>query len=514
MYTILVADDEPIVRENIIYMLGQNENAPFLILEAGNGSQALTILKAQNVDVLLADVRMPGISGLDLMTWISESGWSGKYLIISGYSRFEYAHKALECGASHYILKPIDERELHSAVNSVLAEIQKEESASSLEFIYTAQRRENRFLRMEALLNRQLAESLTDSPKNHEVEAAFAMGVMLCNADGVSPPRGDIRGLMLSLTQGKGDFGLLANYANDRELILLYYPGEGGFDGEAMTRLSLSAREALEAIGAMPFVSYAIAASPDGSLSLTEAHTLCHERLKSRFSVGRVFYTDLPTSCDVCGGARDEDKQRLAAFIHSLKDTSDGEALKEKLRKVFTAESLAEWPIGISRRVLRTVYGELRKLGAPRDCCDCGSTHEPATPDRFDTAEELVAHLAEAAHGLALTADIGGNFRQSRQQILNYIHANYSGNLTMADVAERFCFHPNYFSGAFHEMIGVSFSDYVTSLRLREAVRLLQESSLSIRVIAEAVGYTSQSYFQRVFKKEVGITPMEYRIKK
>ena len=518
MYTFLIVDDEPIVRMNIVYLLNQNKNTPFHILEASTGRAALDILEMQTVDVMLIDIRMPDINGLNLMEWVNKMKWPGKYAVISGYSTFEYVHKALESGAAHYILKPIDEQKFHYAIDSMIEIIQKEEQIARIEHQLPIQQRQNHFLHMEGSLNRQLAEYSVNNPVLNEMDQnnIFEMGVMLCNADGTELPRAELQsevvGLMQSIIENDGDLGIVENYINDHELILLYSPEDGVFDGNVMLRISQDIRHALENAGISHLVSYTTAMIYGDDSQLLRAHTRCHEQLKLRFSEGRDFFKESPLSEMICiDENRNGCKKESLCMDYSLKENFTIDFLREWLYHIFAPEILAGQSIDNIRSIFLEILREIDEKSKISDIDrEAKMRRTRYAIDFFDTTEDIVTFFIEMIRNN--TSENNGNtFRQSREEILAYIHTNYSKTLTMTDVAERFMFHPNYFSGAFHEMMDTSFSDYVTALRLSDAMILLRESSLSVRTIAETIGYKSQSYFQRVFKKEKGITPMEYR---
>jgi two-component system response regulator YesN len=126
MYAMLVADDEPWIRERIISSIDWAGVGVIVVGEAADGEEALRLCRKLDPDIVITDIRMPGINGLDFIKALRESGISTKIIIISGYGEFEYARQAIKLGASDYILKPVENNELVLVVNKCIRELEQE----------------------------------------------------------------------------------------------------------------------------------------------------------------------------------------------------------------------------------------------------------------------------------------------------------------------------------------------------------------------------------------------------
>lgn len=124
MYKVLIADDEKIEREGIKFLLLQEEpNCE--ITEFSNGKQALAFLRSEKVDLLLTDIKMPHMDGLELSEKARSLNENLKIVIFSGYSDFEFAQKALRYGVTDYILKPVEPESFKSTIRKTLNEIEQ-----------------------------------------------------------------------------------------------------------------------------------------------------------------------------------------------------------------------------------------------------------------------------------------------------------------------------------------------------------------------------------------------------
>ena len=124
MLTILIVDDEKIEREGIRFLLNREEGT-FRILQAGNGEDALDLLKEESVDILFTDVKMPGMTGIELAGKARELDPELEMVICSGYGDFAFAKEAMRYGVSDYVLKPVDPVEFHAAFLRVMEAIQQ-----------------------------------------------------------------------------------------------------------------------------------------------------------------------------------------------------------------------------------------------------------------------------------------------------------------------------------------------------------------------------------------------------
>ena len=124
LINVLIADDEPLVRDGLKYIIDWNALGFCICGEAANGDDALAMIHKYQPGLVLLDIRMPGMYGTELMEKVRGEGFSGDFIILSGYSDFKYAQTALHFGASFYLTKPIDEDELEKAVISVREKIE------------------------------------------------------------------------------------------------------------------------------------------------------------------------------------------------------------------------------------------------------------------------------------------------------------------------------------------------------------------------------------------------------
>ena len=135
MYKVVIIDDEPRIRRGIAHCMPWDKMGFVLSGEASNGVEALDLIRSVRPDLVITDIRMPDMDGLDLISMVHKEGIPSLFIVISGYAEFEYAQRALRYGVSDYILKPIDEEQLSQSVHNCLKQLGNcaEEEAANTE---------------------------------------------------------------------------------------------------------------------------------------------------------------------------------------------------------------------------------------------------------------------------------------------------------------------------------------------------------------------------------------------
>ncbi len=366
---VLLVEDESIVRRFIISLIDWEAHGFEVAGEAANGEEAWTILESEPIDIVLTDIRMPVLSGFELIERMSNRGLVCEVVILSSYDDFEYVRTALKMNVSDYVHKAtISEEELLGCLNKAKADWSK--------------RREQEL----ALAGRTAGPALSR--------------------------RGSVAVSLLKLA--------LDDDSDKRELALL---SEG---------LSLWNEPFQAALAHMPADEGAAAAKEDGS-ALAFAYGGC------RIVAGR------------------EGFETLAAGLSA-------EALVRHERPV----SFSEWP---------GAFASMRR--------------------------KLTERLEELRQAKTLHLTI--------RRAVEYLQAHYMDELSMETLCEKVHMSPAYFSRLFQKETGVTFTAYLTNLRLREAKRLLTHTDYPVYEIAERAGYRNTRYFMKLFKESVGFTPTVYR---
>ena len=411
MIKVFLADDEIVIREGIRNSFPWQQTEYQLVGEAPDGEIALSMIRDTKPDILITDIRMPFMDGLELCRAVRrQMPWIG-IVILSGYDEFEYARQAIQLGIKEYLLKPITALELRQVLDRVSAQLKAEQAERERSESLRARMENSSLFVKEKLLSTLYSEDAAESDALNVVNQLRSMGVLLTanryvviDAAFESVPRG-LEALMELAESSGGIAHVTGSRTGGRVLVL------GDNDTDAEER------------------AYSFASS-----SVTELERSGCKKI--RVSIGET----------VSSPAQILSSMKSAAHIrHVLADQESGKPL---------------------------VVG-VRDFG---DAGDGGSARTIAARAKLYIAE----HFADS-------------------------------NLMLKDAAGAVNMSESRFSTVFAQESGKTFTEYLTWLRLNRAKELLTATDRKSSQIALDVGYNDAHYFSYLFKKNIGMTPGEYR---
>lgn len=446
---ILIVDDEPGVRSSLRTMLSEDGRGEFETDEASGAQAALDLLAEKPADLVITDMKMPGMSGIELIERLHRYAYNGEIVVISGFDDYQLVRTAMKLGASDYLLKPVDRDELMNLVRGV------------------RRRRAGR-----------QAHRLTQKPEDR-LRVQMQRALRGERAD-------DLPGCFL--LQVSAD--MTARAPEEAELILSEY--RGGRQVRVFRSRDGQAREQALDAGLMAFDSV-------GALGglLEQACRAADDR-----------YFDLPVRE---GDAQALLSSCAHAFAHYEEEAAC--ALLEQLFGALCAErgsveAARQIPSALLHRVQQENSAYIRVTARHElsgdDLVRVTSGAPRLSGMLFETKRVMTLYLHEA-HAQALTQD-----ELHLQKAIAYIHAHYASDLSLTEVAQVLHLHPNYFSTIFTRALGVSYSRYLRRVRIEAACRLMQTSPMKLYEIAEAVGYHDHLQFNRAFRHEKGVPPSKY----
>lgn len=447
MFRLLVVDDEPIERDAIRLLLKRHLPEVDLVGEAGSGRQAVEMVDRLKPDVVLLDIQMPGLDGLEAMREIKARAPETRCMVVSAYDYFHFAQEALHLGADAYLLKPVKRDRMLGALREAGDRIarerrQREEQMSGKE----------RWHRLAPVLEAQLARLLT------------------CD---------DADAAELAALQESLGLGFQAGFA------LVGCVAPGSVPDEAVRGTASSGHAADAARRAL---------GDAGRLFLQLAHSLC------ACAGGWLGDDQIAVFIDQ-DAADDEYTTRVWSvnLAHRLRDR-----VKEQTGVRFRVG------VGEPYRGARQLHRSYREalLAAADDTVShkvnhYGDLFRPRARD----ADGLPGQPGEAARGPAP----GLVAREAVDRARRFIAERFAEDLTLESVAAHVMLSPYYFSKVFRQVVGENFVDHVTRVRVEQAKRKLASPEASVKEVCFAVGYHDPNYFSRVFKKVTGRTPTEYR---
>ena len=527
-YRVLLADDEEEIRVGISRKIDWTALGFALVGEAGNGEEALELAEQLRPDVVLTDIKMPFMDGLELCRRLRQSLPAAKLVVFSGFDDFEYARQAVGMGVSEYILKPINASELME----VLAKLREQLDKQRLERrdMETLRRRYEeslpvlRELFYTRLLSGQLRpDQVQDRAARYEIELPPGLwAAALIHADlpgdGEAGERDEL--LLLSVQSFLTEHFALEGCAprvvlyGDTAALLARLPDRDRLYPllEELERLSLLSQSYLgipltAGVGRLCRGPEELYRSVEGARAALDYRAL--------MGGGRVIYIgDLEPQSTAELSFEEEDQRLLANAVklgtpEQARQAAD--RLMERLRQ--TGLSLSQCHLFLLEVV--TCLVRLTRSGgvAVEEVFGANFTGAVSLSD-FSSLEELGDWLGERCLKLH---DLLGRQRTDSawrlvEQAKEYIAGHYRDEgLSVETLCSHIHLSPTYFSTLFKREVGMSFTAYVTQVRMDEAVRLLRDTDEKTYRIAEQTGYSDPNYFSYVFKRQFGLSPSKYR---
>jgi two-component system, response regulator YesN len=466
VHTVLIVDDEPRVLSGIRRTFPWEEFGFEVACATTDPAEGLRILRQGSIDLALVDIRMPEITGLDMIHAAREQGLRTEFVIVSGHSEFEFAQDALRSGVLDYCLKPIRADRARAILERAAARL--------------AGRHDQRppVLPSDLVRNPRLVAGAF-GPR----VAWFRAVVCVSAVDGSRPPAPPRfpDGLTIFATAHRGEaLHVLGGESGTRD-IPLDAPPEGLMGiGRTVDRLE------------------AVPESIEGARLALGSRFMYPER--------RVF-----THADVRLGPSDG----LVADIRTAIVEENPDLLEAVFRDLparVRSHGMMVWDLAHLHNRLADAVNRLcpsddetwRMVGTTPE--SLGRSHTTLESWRDSLRSTIVEHPSIEGFRALARAEGDERFRS----MLAYVRDNLHRHLTMADLARRYHFHPNYGCALWKARTGATFTEYLTRLRMKKARHLLLESGATIQEIASAVGY-DYFYFIKLFKGEEGSTPSQYR---
>ena len=512
MMKVFLVDDEIAIRENLRNSFPWEQNGFQLVGEAPDGEMALPMIRDLNPDILLTDIRMPFMDGMELCAQVKRVlPWIG-VVILSGYDDFAYARQAISLGVKEYLLKPITADELGEALKRVAARITEERRAASL-------RRDaasgNPFLR-----EKLLASLFTEEGDRFEDEQLMrqmrAMGVNLAAGcyvviDIAFPLKDEARvrarEALSALAEASGGSVFTCGMPHGARALVL---GDNERDAEERAYSFAASAAHLPQLESCDQLL----------LSIGETVTDYFEIRKSMQSARHVRHAAVGRG----GGRRIIGVGELDDETTSL-NSLELSPLYERLQYAPAEELdaiLADYAdllgSGAEGRELALGYLRIAAVIAARQIVSDAGADPQRVLDEGRIAEALRAEGIEAVRAL-LNEAMACRDRSGRGQgqtpvarARRFLSRRYSDpNLMLQDVAGEVGMSQSHFSTVFAQETGLTFTQYLTALRIGKAKELLSATAMRSSEIAFAVGYNDAHYFSYMFKKQTGMTPSEYR---
>lgn len=483
-YSVIIVEDEPTATQNLRDIIQIHCPAFRVIATAESGIEGVQLIQEKNPDLVLTDIRMPQMNGLEMLKTLREEHPGTNIIIVSGYPDFEYARTALKYGACDYLLKPITPSALRTALGKIQEQLEDDATTRRVQLI------------QDMIWNKDV-----DSAELQKYFPASAYVAELTRKNGL--PRRFTHKRGNELYTGGSD--LVDMYGRD-EMESLYLCPAKDVQLESLTRT------ASEQLGQQE--GYTTTIVYDRAFPIEEVPTVIsqlYESLDRQLIIGRSQIIPIGTNYSPPPHPI-LDKAMRDEIEHYGKEYTP-QQIKKYLDRLLTKWEQEKRPqlwVEAATRQLFDVYQNY--AGAP-DCeGDTGIMSEDAffyATSYADLRESLFDILCKLTPEQC-TADCKVDTPEFFTMVQDYVERHLAEPLSLQSVCRRFSISQTYLSRLFRKYTNQSFNNFLTVLRINRAKTLLLGENVRIKDVAAMVGYNDQFYFSRLFRSVTGTTPTDF----
>ena len=532
-HNILIVDDEQLIRQGLrarIEYLGIDVDE---IFEAENGLMALRLQEEHPIDVVITDIRMPDMDGLELIQEMQKKNNQIKFVVLSGYAEFSYAETAIRLGVKAYLLKPVSNDDLKAAFDKAYKEM--EQTASVRQEVQMKKRmdREKQVYQQEKALNALFSSQEAGAVTREQLcklcgydekmwaggaESVLYLAILHINKESFEHQRFRpvdhelvrfmIRNIFEEI-QAPCEKLLVNSLSDTRQMYGIFIGDDKKKLRMEVERIYLRMRSVLEKkMGIYLTIGVSRCRSQLEEKETSEAR----QALKQRIIYGKAniyFYEDIR----ILG-----EQEFPVSQLHLLEQYIEHNEIfkvKNLVQEIFSEELVKKYGSAYLRimwiRILNLLLHHYERRG--RNAAEIEKMLQNYNLlDRIQSLQEIRQKIIEMVMECVSTESVAdANARSKIQMAIGYIQEHFAENLTINVLAEHYGMSPNYFSSMFKKEMSRSAVNYITELRINQARELLYHSELSVVDISKKVGYEDSQYFFRVFKKYLGMTPLQYR---
>ena len=512
MYKIIIADDEPIVLESLKTFLWSDYQCHVAGF-AENGITALHMMETEKADILISDIRMPKMNGLELSKAVKELAPETEIILLTGYAEFEYAKQAMSLGIRQYLLKPFRFEDIETALLGCIHSLNNQES----------RRRQQAYIQeklkiISPLLTEQIYQDLLEGRIGDYSEKVAACNIKEALYVVIST-QSDFPGSSLDialyaqikeLLNGMEPEVYLAQGIDIISCILCFNVKHSHefCEDAALHLCEMLQKTTLQKLGF--HISFGISLPSSDIFMLHQLKKQSVQALNCRSSLGGnslMMYSDIQKTQthDIFNLTMYEKKIQKCIVQNQKKELNQ---ICEQLLQELMSSAHGDFAY-MKKTLINLVVMTYR----------FAESYVTSTGNEYDAIEHLfrcesMETLSKEAFSLldSLIQTESGSFSDGiAERITDYMEQNLELNISLDMLSQTMNYSSAYLSRLIKKNTGQSFSELLLDLRLKKAMEMLRITDMKINDIAAKVGYNDVSYFISIFKKRTGVTPKEWR---
>lgn len=502
----VIVEDEIRIREGIRKLLLKLDKEYLVAGEAENGMEALDIIRREEPDIVITDVKMPIMDGLEMLQQLDREGIKVKTIVLSAYSEFEYARKAMRMGVTEYLLKPIAINDFTTAIENMKQQIQRE-----------SREKPEQFGSLERILNGIISASvqpeeevITFLKKYYLIGEDTPIVLLLqylpqWEDEQIKKAIKNMKMIMAERTELSYCIGIDAEKKILWLTIYHYHDQKSLRNWIQSCLLRTSKLSSVKSSGWIESKSI---------INLKEEYDRIYSYLDWNIALGDNIIISYPEITKIQTAMcvypiEMENQMKLAACNGSEQELRD---CIGRFHEYFRGNKLYE-PRKIKECYIRFFWAIMNYSKEVNHFDSKGMEQQVLLEKimRARTMQELQCAAEEIVKRIRPEKDRSINNILVKRAV-SMIHEFYQSGITLEEIAQKLEITPEYLGTQFHKELGVNFSSYIKDYRIGKAKELLLGTHMKIYEIAEKTGYTAPKYFSKVFRETTGQLPAEYRM--
>ncbi|MBC5648814.1 response regulator transcription factor [Christensenella tenuis] len=530
---VFIADDEIFVIELLLHLIDWKALGLEVVGTAKDGVTALEQIKKSNPDIVITDIRMPGLSGLDLIKEIQAFNPAAAFVIISGHNNFEYAQTAIRFGVKDYILKPINQKDLTDILTNLTAELKKRQLHTT-EIKQLSEQFDAAKLKMHNNFLEQVVKGTFKAEDSASVNNEFLLNLQPgifqflilkfdCRSfdEDVPFPTQLYDRVQANIVKYFESMCFETVYSANTakyHVVLNYSPANSGKLQQSLQCFL----DDMELICKKYSNLYFTICKGSAETDLSRLHISCEnaQRAQRARILNRLDMIIEPPV--LYNSGKDLNKIFPEEAKDSLKrniEKFDLNEIRSQITQLFTlAEGIcdgqAELIWALTERIYNLFLDITQNLGLFPDRSEEKNAFLSSLDNCMNVVSvraALISRITDHINRYTALEDSADNTYITIAK--KYIADHYMEKIALDDIAQLVFLNPVYFSILFKQEVGINFVDYLNKYRIEISKEYLKDISQSLAGIADLVGFTNAKYFSKIFKRIVGITPSQYRKK-
>ncbi|WP_162463297.1 response regulator transcription factor [Paenibacillus psychroresistens] len=522
MFKVIIVDDEYDIRQGLKNIINWEEQGFYIVGEAEDGIEALEVYEREQPSLIITDIKMPEIDGLNLTRKLKALNPDINILIISGYNDFTYAKEALKYGVNDYLLKPIDSQELCHVLSQIKERILENLIRQKSTQQKLAMLKDYFFVRL--VKAEMIEEDIIDTANEYAIDLHskdycmliieidnYGQSLIELSGKEIRLKKFAIRNIIEDILK-ETDSGYVFENEENRYNVLVIAK-DGKLSKEFLLTLSTKIKDCL-AVFAKESITIGIGVIVHQYAKIKFSYKTAEAAIgESLLSIKtKIFYYDAENhvnnqniwnlkwdNTELFKAVRADNTKQIRAEIDLL--FKEIHLVSKKIRK-----DIIKFAIYGLSQLMMEYKGDWRELFNDK----FSHMEETLLHSNLAPMKELLVEICKEVSSY-IKAKESNSIDSIIQEIVEYIHQHYWEEINLRKLSNLFYVNASYLGQLFKKETGEYFNDFINKIRIDNATKLLEANKLSIKDISEKIGYKYVDHFYRNFKAIIGVNPGDYR---